>query len=431
MFGEGMYRKFLSDLQMYNPQLKYAGLTATPYRLGEGHLVGKETLWGLISYEAKIPQLISEGFLCPITNKPTATHFDLERMHLRGGEFVASEMEDVFADAEKVQRSVTEILAKTADRHSVIVFCSGVRHAQYVSDVIEKAGKTCGIVDGQTGKLERAGIIRAFQKQEIQYLVNIDVLTTGFDAPNIDAIAILRSTMSAGLFVQMCGRGFRIHDSKQDCLILDFGGNIDRHGPLDAIDYGRARAIREGNLEEHDGPLKSCPGCSEDIPASTRTCVCGFEFPPPELKHDERADEASSILAEPQTFPVSQWQFSRHVKKDSDKPNTLRVDYYIQGDLETTISEWVCLLHDGFAGKKARKWWAEHSEDDVDSLSEMLGMDQIDVALQLFADGEIKEPVEITAIKDGNFWRVLSRVVDDPRQREDATSIWEHEELPF
>lgn len=420
--GEGMYSQFLLELQQVQ-NVKLVGLTATPYRTGEGHLCNGG-MWSKVAYEAQIRQLIADGYLCPITNRPSETTFDTSKLHVRAGEFIESELQEVFGDDAKVTKCVSEILNWTVDRHSVIVFCSGVQHAEHVA---EKIGAQAAVVHGGTTPLERAALLEDFKSGTLKYLCNCDVLTTGFDAPNIDAVVILRATMSAGLFVQMAGRGFRLHETKKDCLILDFGGNLSRHGSLDAIDYGKAKRDRDGG----DAPEKKCPGCDLAIPASARECECGFIFPKPELKHNETADTASAVLAEPQEFQVNDWHFQRHVKKDNpDAPNTLRVTYFLEGNLDKVIDEWVCLMHDGFAGQKASKWWSEHNPDSPSDIAELMTeaygepKDAIDAAIAMKQDGQVRMPSTITAIRDGRWWRVMGR---DFSERELVVV----EELPF
>lgn len=391
---EGRFQQFIADLLSVNPDLQVVGLTATPYRTGEGHLTD-DGFWTLC-YEAKIPDLIAGGFLSPLTNQPSSL-YDTSNLHIRGGEFIDSELQLLFDDEAKVGAACRELLAATANRRSVIVFCSGVTHAFHVAEQI--GGE---VIHGGTLPNERAGLIENFKSGQLRYLCNCDVLTTGFDAPNIDAVAILRATMSPGLFVQMAGRGFRLSPGKTDCLILDFGNNIQRHGPLDAIDFGKRKVEGTGEAAE-----KTCPGCDEKIPAGTRVCVCGFIFPKPELKHDTTADSASQVLAKPETLDVKNWFFSRHDKKET---HSLRVTYECG---LTSVSEWVCLNHSGFAGRKARAWWGQHSEADLDNWVELLQetreADAIDAAMACLKEKEVRRPSKITVVKDGKWWRVLGR----------------------
>lgn len=428
--GEGMYQTFLKGLREINPQLRLVGLTATPYRTDSGSLCDPDGMFQRICYTASIPALIDDGYLCPMTSKPSDLGYDTSNLHIRGGEFIERELQQLFdGDAEKVVEACKEIVGKTLDRKSIIVFCCGIGHATRVSRVIEKlTGQQVGLVTGDTTPIERATLLENFRNQSLRWLVNVDVLTTGFDAPAIDAIAILRSTASPGLFAQICGRGLRIDPSKSECLVLDFGSNIQRHGPIDAIDFGR-RKTKDANGEKQDGPTKICPSCRLEQPAGKRNCECGWQFPPPELRHDETADTASEIISKPVEFDVIAWTLSEHRKKkaEPDAPSTLRVDYTVtesgaeRGNLsEQVISEWVCIEHDGFAGKNAGKWWAQHSLADRPAFA--------DEAVELWQRGAVIAPIRITAIRDGRWWRITQRVVADELPTEWADEV-DHEAL--
>lgn len=232
---ESMYGQFLSAMKA-NEGLRIVGLTATPFRTGAGPICGPERIFQRVVFEAKTAQLIAEGFLCSITNKVAEAEVNTDKVGLRGGEFVESEMQAAFDVDEKVQAACAEILDKTQDRHSILVFASGIHHAEQIAELLPGSA----VVTGETMPIERAETLRRFVAGELRFLVNVDVLTTGFNAKCVDAIAILRATMSPGLFCQMVGRGLRLHDSKTNCLLLDFGGNIARHGSIDDENFGRS-----------------------------------------------------------------------------------------------------------------------------------------------------------------------------------------------
>lgn len=436
--GEGMYRTFLNDLRSINPRLRMVGLTATPFRTGEGALCRADGLFQQICYEAGIQRLIADGFLCPVTNKVGDASADTSGLHVRGGEFIAGEVERLFDGGPLVQACASEIVRCTRDRHSVLVFCSGVEHVGHVAQAIERmSGERCGLVTGETLALERDATLMAFRQQQLRYLCNVDVLTTGFDAPCIDSIAILRATMSPGLFAQMCGRGLRMHADKRDCLILDFGENIKRHGPIDAIDYGRD-SQKSGTGDE---PTRTCPNCGELVALSAKECACGFTFPPikREPKHGDQADTQSEVLAKPELWEVVCVELSRHRKRNAQPGDndTLRIDYICQpldggGNIsEQMISEWVCIEHPpGYAYRKACIWWRGHSKAPMPVT--------IEEAINLWQRGAVLLPAQIEAIRDGKFYRITRRVMDGELPEswsETATESvpWEtsDEEVPF
>lgn len=415
---DGMYRTFLSDLRAINPELRVVGLTATPYRTGEGSLCGPDRIFQGIAYNADVRALIEAGYLCPITNTPADNEADTSKLHVRAGEFIQREVESLFGDDYLIRRSVAEIVAKTRGRHSVLIFCSGVAHAEKVAEEIERqSGQVCGVVTGDTPPLERSATLESFRSQRLHFLCNVDVLTTGFDAPCIDAIAILRATDSAGLFAQIVGRGLRPHESKTDVLLLDFGQNLQRHGPIDDIDFGKPK--KKGDGSDSDAAFKLCPNCEEKVAPSVRECVCGFRFPPPPIKHDENADTQTAVLSVPVVpvlWTVEEVNLHRH-KKRGDGPNTLRVDYTCNqgGNLKETISEWVCVEHvDPFPLKKARQWWKEHTN------APWAGC--IDETISLFTRGAFRMPTTITTVKEGRWNRITARTFED-----DIPEAWAEE----
>jgi len=362
--GEGMYRTFLSDAKVVNARARLIGLTTTPYRMSTGMICGPDNLLNEICYEVGVKELIVQGFLCKLRSKAGTHKVDTSGLHIRGGEFVSDEVQHLVNDDQLVQSACREIVEYTQDRHSVLIFASGVQHAEHVQATLRALGHECGFVSGETLDFDRAETLKAFREGKLKYLVNVNVLTTGFDAPNIDCVALLRPTNSPGLYYQMLGRGFRLHESKTDCLVLDFGGNIMRHGPVDAL-----QTMPAGEKGTGEAPAKECPQCHAVIHAAYSICPeCGYEFPPPERKkHDSQAAAAGVLTGEvtDTEWDVVETWYQVHVKRDAgpDDPPTMRVDYLVGGAL--VKSEWVCFEHDGYARGKAIEWWHAHSDDPV------------------------------------------------------------------
>lgn len=408
--GEGMYRRFLDALRGINPHLRMVGLTATPYRLDSGPLCRPDGLFQKICYSAPVRQLIDEGYLCRLTTRPSDLAVDTSGLHLRGGEFVASEAERLFCGV--VHEACRELVRLAAGRRSVLVFASGVSHADQVAVALERlTGQRVGVVTGETWPMLRAQTLADFRAGRLRWCVNCEVLTTGFDAPGIDCIAVLRATMSPGLFAQIVGRGFRVHPGKADCLVLDFGGNIRRHGPIDSPDYG---VQDKRQRTAGDAPVKSCPNCETEVLIAATECPeCGWRFPrPTEATHDAEADD-TSILSEPETFLVEAVHYACHQKRKAgpEDPPTMRVDYECRkdgaaGNLATeVISEWICFEHPSYAGAKARRWWQTRSVAPFpDSVSE---------AVDLCRRGAVSSPRSIVAAKQGRWWRILSAALDE------------------
>lgn len=365
--GEGMYRQLLEHLLAINPNLRVVGLTATPYRLDHGFVCGEKQLLNAISFEVPLLRLIEEGYLCPLTSKQTAHSVDVAGVGTKGGEFIQGQLDKHAAQADVVRAAVLELLGWTHDRRSTLLFACGRKHAAMLVEFISQQvpSEQVGYVDGETPSGERAEILERFKSGGIRYLVNIDVLTTGFDAPNVDCVSLFRPTLSPGLLYQMVGRGFRLHPSKQNCLVLDFGGNIQRHGPIDQLKPPTRKGPREGAPGE--APTKACPQCSELMILQAKECIaCGYVYPEPDPKHDAQASNLpvlSTGILKPSTEWVEVTKDPTYLvyKSDSKDHRTFRAIYKLRGT--TAISEYVCLDHPigSWARRQAEKWWAARS----------------------------------------------------------------------
>ncbi len=374
--GEGMYRQFLADAKVVNPRVRTIGLTATPFRLKSGMICGPENILNAICFEVGVRELIRDGYLCPLVTKAGRERADTGQLHVRGGEFVADELEQMMDQDQLVEAACQEIVEYTRDRHAVLIFASGVKHAQHIQRILQETHHVeCGFVCGATPDGERDELLGRFrgdqasglfQHEPLKYLVNVNVLTTGFDAPRIDCVALLRPTLSPGLYYQEVGRGFRLWPGKQNCLVLDFGGNILRHGPVDQV---HVKESPSGNGKGAVAPAKECPECRSVIAAGYAVCPdCGYEFPAPDrAKHDPTAS-AEGVLSGQVTetaYPVRDVYYCVHTKQgaDDDAPKTMRVDYRV--GLYQSKSEWVCFEHTGFPRQKAELWWRARSNDPV------------------------------------------------------------------
>ena len=363
--GEGMYRQFLADAKLVNPLMRVIGLTATPFRMRTGMICSPEGILNHVCYEVSVGQLIERGFLSALRSKAGKVKVDMSDLKIRCGEFVASEVERAFDTDEVVESACAEIAAETRSRRSTLIFAAGIAHGRHVVDVLRgRHGIDCGWIDGTTPAREREGTIERFRSGELRYLANVNVLTTGFDAPNVDCVALLRPTASPGLYYQMVGRGFRLAPGKEDCLVLDFGGNVMRHGPVDDLQ------LRERNPGSRDAPIKECPGCNALVPAATRECPeCGHEFPEPERARHEASATTQEVLSgrrTPRMLPVLDVGYAIHVKQgDPGAPVTMRVDY--STGPRSRESEWLCFDHPvgSYPRDKAESWWRRRSQAPV------------------------------------------------------------------
>lgn len=363
--GDGMYRTLIDTLKVLRPHVRIIGLTATPYRLKGGRVCRPENILNRICYRISVAELIEQEFLCPIYSNEAHAKIDTSGLHVRGGEFIQSEADALWEDDELIQRAVNEILERTKDRNKVLIFAQGINHSERVRELIVEAGCDCEGVYGHTSSTERDVILQEFQDGQIKYLTNCEVLTTGFDCTDIDCVVLLRPTASAGLYYQMVGRGFRIDPSKKNCLVLDFAGNIVRHGPVDEL----SQKMENSNSGNSPGetPMKTCPECEHMINISVMLCPhCGHEWEPEQSAgHDDKPTNAPILSSQGPKRPsvnyclepVQDINFRVHTKKgaDEDHPKTLWVKY--EFGLTNNASEWLCFEHTGFPRVKARERW--------------------------------------------------------------------------
>lgn len=402
--GEGMYRHLLAALREMRPDLRVAGFTATPFRMDTGRLDdGAERLFDEIVYSYGIGKGIDDGWLSPLISKRGATEIDVSGVAKRGGEFVSGALEAAVDQDFITQAAVREIIEYGQSRRSWLVFCAGVKHAHHVRDEMLRQGVSCEVISGETHPGDRARFIDDFRAGRLRCLTNCNVLTTGFDSPALDLIALLRPTLSPGLYVQMLGRGTRLADGKDNCLVLDFTGTARRLGPVDTITVDR-RPGKKGAPDAAkitDVRAKECPSCKSLAALNAQTCAwCGHEWTLDKARHDAEADDVAILSRDLKTQPAEEiavvtWMARRHVKAGS--PDSLRVTY--SAGL-MSYPEWVLFEHGGPGRYRAEKWWAAHGgAEPVPSC--------VEEALERWA--ELSQPLFVQIRKNGKWHNIVGR----------------------
>ena len=412
--SEGMWRSFIKDLKVINPDMKVVGLTATDFRTDSGSITyGEDKIFTHVAYSYPILEAFEHGYLCPVVTIPAETGFDITGVQKRGGEFVPGQIEAVYNVDAKTEAAVDEIIKLGANRKSWVIFAAGNAHAEAVNQCLVNRGINSRVLTQKTSDAERDQMLLDLRNGVLQCVVNNAILTTGFDAPGIDLIAVVKSILSAGLWMQILGRGFRplyaanadlttiegrlagiTQGPKPDCLVLDFGGNAERHGPIDKI-----KAKNKDGSGSGDPVVKSCPKCFAVCFAGVRVCQdCGHAFPEPELKIETKASVAPllSTQIEPEWIDVETVAYVKHTKEG--KPDSLRVDYY-KG--VRRVSEWVALWHGGGATKAAERWWRRRALYDV---AEWGFPENVEDAIERSV--LLRRPTRIGVIKEGKFERI-------------------------
>jgi len=230
------YQRVIQHLKKRNLNLKILGLTATPYRLGLGWIYQYHTRGQVRSSEPRffrdcifdlpIRFLLDEQFLTPPKVMDMAViGYDFSSISAsKSGNYRETDLDGVIQQSKRATPLIIkQVVEQAKDRLGVMIFASTVNHAQEIMGYLKD--ENAAIVIGDTPVDERDNIINAFKDQRIKYLVNVSVLTTGFDAPHVDLIAILRPTASLSLYQQIVGRGLRLFEGKKECLVMEFAGN--------------------------------------------------------------------------------------------------------------------------------------------------------------------------------------------------------------
>lgn len=404
----GMYRKFISECERYNNgKILVIGFTGTPFRGNGVHLHdpgNEKRLFDSIATTVGMDELLKSGHLSPlVVQDDTPTLVDTSSVKVVGGDYVISDLDDLMNDDFVIEQATSDIILKGATRKKWLTFCVTVEHAENVLASFIKKGINANMITSKTPKAERQAIINQFKKGDLQCLVNIATLTTGFDAPETDLIALLRPTKSPVLYVQIAGRGMRIADGKENCLWLDYTETTVEQGPVNKI------TGRKGfKSKPSEAPTRECPECQNYMPISFKECSeCGYIFPIEEKpKHDTRSGTADILtgIKPPvkEWFDVSDVSYAKHTKRETGA-NSLRVSYHI-GDIGPVISEWIALESQSqFARKQANAWWLKRYVPavDFDCIPET-------VADAINASELLMTPKRILAQKEGKYWKVIN-----------------------
>ncbi|MFP3977539.1 DEAD/DEAH box helicase family protein [Marinobacter sp. KMM 10035] len=258
------YQTIIDLLRQQNTSLKVLGLTATPYRLAMGwiyryHYRGfvrseQDKPFVHCIYELPLSYMINRGYLTkPELVDAAVTQYDFSTLSQnRFGEYTEKDVNQLLSKHQRVTRAIIEQVVELAvERKAVMIFAATVDHAKEITGYLPV--HQTALITGATDQNERDSLIQGFKQQQLKYLVNVSVLTTGFDAPHVDFIAILRPTQSVSLYQQIVGRGLRLDEGKQDCMVIDYAGNnVNLHHP----------EVGEKKPNPDSEPVQVfCPGC--------------------------------------------------------------------------------------------------------------------------------------------------------------------------
>lgn len=394
-----LYAKFIGALKVHNPYLKVIGLTATPWRAGLGAITNEGGLFTDIAVDMTgvdaFNWFIDEGYLCPLVPKPTKLELDVSGVHMRGGEFIEKELQDAVDKQAITQRALHEAMEVGWERKRWLVFASGVDHAKHIAEELNILGVSARAIYSGMEKdgYDRDQVLADHKAGLFTAIVNNNILTTGYDDPQIDFILMLRPTGSSRLWVQMLGRGTRpwympnfdlttkvgrlaaiAASPKQNTLVMDFAANIRKLGPINDPVIPK----QKGKGPPGEAPVKLCPHCNTYNHATVKYCGgkpvthpeynasqgCGYEF----VFISKLKMEASTTalikgkldLPVVESYKVDHITYTLHHKAGS--PPMMKATYYCG---LKNFTDFVCVQHpDGnYAKKRAKDWWAIRSGD--------------------------------------------------------------------
>lgn len=448
---ETQYAQVIKKLRTENEDICILGLTATPYRLGVGWIFNyshqgiertKEARFFKQSvFELPLEYMIRNKYLTPpVKVDIPVTCYDFSELTSTGRKFTMSEVEEVL----KSQRRLTPLIVKniiniteTYDRKGVMIFSSTVKHAQEILECLPEG--EARIVIGDTEESERDNIIKEFKDKKFKYLVNVSVLTTGFDAPHVDVIAILRPTESVSLYQQIIGRGLRLDAGKKDCFVLDYTGvthdiyapevgdkkptpeSVTVQIPCPKCGFENnfwGRVDDEGNVMEHYGRtckggiqdpdtfefkpcgyrfrFKICPNCSTENDLTARDCSkCGEVLVDADTKLKQARLSKNAHILKPDMIELQS-------RNDKNGNPFLEVKYY---DFDAKYLSEIHYLNNETSVKKFN----------INFLRSHMRRPEFELPIQSVEDALrcrpfYRMPSFVIARKQGKFWRITEKI---------------------
>jgi superfamily II DNA or RNA helicase len=266
------------------PNAVIIGMTATPCR-GDGRGLGN--IFEVMLQAPQVGELIEQGYLCKLRIFAPPPP-DLRGVAISQGDYVINQLSDKMNTDVLVGDFVLHWL-RHAGRRRTVVYAVDIKHSIHLVDEMLRSEIKAEHLDGTTKQAEREAILERLRTGETEVVSNCQVLTEGFDLPDLGCIGICRPTRSLGLFRQMVGRGIRSAEGKRDVIILDHSGGVHRHGrPDDPIEWTldtdkrATNRTHQARLREFpDNPWVECKGCGEQRMRGEACPNCGYLPKPP------------------------------------------------------------------------------------------------------------------------------------------------------
>lgn len=271
----GSYRRIIDTARARNPACRVFGVTATPNR---GDKRGLRPVFSNVADQIRIGELIASGHLVPPRTFviDVGVRDQLSRVRRTAEDFDMGEVDAIMNRAPVTAAVIGHWREKACERQTV-VFCSTIDHARAVTTAFTDAGIAAGLIHGEMADGERRGVLAAYAEARLRVIVNVAVLTEGWDHPPTGCVVLLRPSSRKATMIQMVGRGLRTvspdeHPGlvKTDCIVLDFGTSTLLHGSLEQDVDLKGGEVGEG------GPERPCPSCGALLARGTTECpLCG------------------------------------------------------------------------------------------------------------------------------------------------------------
>ena len=272
---DSVYMRIINKVLTVNPKCRVIGLTGTAERLGTGAIYGANRFFKKIIYEVNAGFLLKQNYLCKVVTSQSETkQYSFEEKTIYTNKYLDS----IVKSSHRITKHIVDdIIEKTRNRNKVLIYGSTLEHCNEIQEYFHANGIKSLVLSSRINTAKRKEVLNDFHFGDCKFLINKDILTTGYDFPQCDAIALLRPSESKSLIQQIIGRIMRLHKSKTDALFLDYAGNLDRHGSLDSLFSGENAKVKTKREKDNDEQIQ-CPACGYLNKSTARKCKCGFYF---------------------------------------------------------------------------------------------------------------------------------------------------------
>lgn len=415
--GDTQYKQAFEYLRLQRPNCRILGITATPARLGHGYIYGHMCKPGAVNLFPKISHAISyaelrdEGHLVPLKGV-VAAHESIER-DLSGvsvnGDYVLNQLGEIMSSERHLDTAVEAIDQYCSGYKRICVFCCTIDHAEQLRSLL---GDRATTVHSQLNPIDRQANMMAWESGRRPIMTSVNILTEGFDMPQLDCLVFARPTLSSSLYLQAVGRVLRTSPGKDHGMLVDLTDNTARFGTdLDNVKITVPKVVEAAEKKERE-MWKICPNCEAEVHRALRECSeCGFEWPPNECVIAEALPQMKTVnfnpgddvftVADPEIYEVIDWEIEPHTSRNSGK-ELGKITYYYRESIykRSQVFLWLCLPdnYSGFAVQKSQERW------------EQISNDPFPMSVDEFMEASFLEPTHISVDINGQYPQLVEVV---------------------